>query len=157
MKIGFGYDSHRFTENRPLILAGVNIPSKKGLAGHSDADVLVHAICDAMLGAMGAADIGCHFPETDPLYKDISSLILLEKVCTLMSRRGYKISNIDTTILLESPKIRPFVPEMEENLARILDLEKENLNIKAKTNEGMGFIGKNEGIASFAVVILEKA
>lgn len=156
MKIGFGYDSHRFTKNRPLILAGVNIPSEKGLAGHSDADVLVHAICDAILGAMGAADIGYHFPDTDPIYKNMSSLILLEKVCALLRVQSYVISNIDTTIILESPKIRPFVQEMEHNMAQVLHLEQENINIKAKTNEGMGFIGKNEGIAAFAVVILEK-
>lgn len=156
MKIGFGYDSHRFSENRPLILAGVNIPSERGLAGHSDADVLVHAICDAILGALGADDIGCHFPDTDPLYKNISSMILLEKVSSLMVMQGYAVSNIDTTIVLESPKIRPFVPAMEKNLAQVLHLEGEDINIKAKTNEGMGFIGKNEGIAAFAVVILEK-
>ncbi len=156
MKIGFGYDSHRFIENRPLILAGVHIPSEKGLAGHSDADVLVHAICDAILGAMGADDIGCHFPDTDPLYKNISSMILLDKVHSLMIKNGYKISNIDTTIVLESPKIRPFVPEMVQNLAQVLHIAGKDLNIKAKTNEGMGFIGRNEGIAVFAVVILEK-
>jgi 2-C-methyl-D-erythritol 2,4-cyclodiphosphate synthase len=156
MKIGFGYDSHRFTENRPLILAGVNIPSEKGLAGHSDADVLVHAICDAILGAMGADDIGCLFPDTDPLYENISSLILLEKVYTLMSMQGYVINNVDTTIILEEPKIRPYVKEMEQNMAHVLHLDKENFNIKAKTNEGMGFIGQKEGIAAFAVVILEK-
>jgi len=156
MKIGFGYDSHRFIENRPLILAGVHIPSEKGLAGHSDADVLVHAICDAILGAMGADDIGCHFPDTDPLYKNISSMILLDKVRSLMIKNGYKISNIDTTIVLESPKIRPFVPEMVQNLAQVLHIAGKDLNIKAKTNEGMGFIGRNEGIAVFAVVILEK-
>ena len=156
MKIGFGYDSHRFIENRPLILAGVHIPSEKGLAGHSDADVLVHAICDAILGAMGADDIGCHFPDTDPLYKNISSMILLDKVRSLMIKNGYKISNIDTTIVLESPKIRPFVPEMVQNLAQVLHIAGKDLNIKAKTNEGMGFIGRNEGIAVFAVVIIEK-
>lgn len=156
MKIGFGYDSHRFSENRPLILAGVNIPSERGLAGHSDADVLVHAICDAILGALGADDIGCHFPDTDPLYKNISSMILLEKVSSLMVMQGYAVSNIDTTIVLESPKIRPFVPAMEKNIAQVLHLEGEDINIKAKTNEGMGFIGKNEGIAAFAVVVLEK-
>ncbi len=156
MKIGFGYDSHRFIENRPLILAGVHIPSEKGLAGHSDADVLVHAICDAILGAMGADDIGCHFPDTDPLYKNISSMILLDKVRSLMIKNGYKISNIDTTIVLESPKIRPFVPEMAQNLAQVLHIAGKDLNIKAKTNEGMGFIGRNEGIAVFAVVIIEK-
>jgi 2-C-methyl-D-erythritol 2,4-cyclodiphosphate synthase len=156
MKIGFGYDSHRFIEDRPLILAGVHIPSEKGLAGHSDADVLVHAICDAILGAMGADDIGCHFPDTDPLYKNISSMILLDKVRSLMIKNGYKISNIDTTIVLESPKIRPFVPEMAQNLAQVLHIAGKDLNIKAKTNEGMGFIGRNEGIAVFAVVIIEK-
>ena len=156
MKIGFGYDSHRFIEDRPLILAGVHIPSEKGLAGHSDADVLVHAICDAILGAMGADDIGCHFQDTDPLYKNISSMILLDKVRSLMIKNGYKISNIDTTIVLESPKIRPFVPEMAQNLAQVLHIAGKDLNIKAKTNEGMGFIGRNEGIAVFAVVIIEK-
>ena len=156
MKIGFGYDSHRFIEDRPLILAGVHIPSEKGLAGHSDADALVHAICDAILGAMGADDIGCHFPDTDPLYKNISSMILLDKVRSLMIKNGYKISNIDTTIVLESPKIRPFVPEMAQNLAQVLHIAGKDLNIKAKTNEGMGFIGRNEGIAVFAVVIIEK-
>ncbi len=156
MKIGFGYDSHRFMENRPLMLAGVHIPSEKGLAGHSDADVLVHAVCDAILGAMGADDIGCHFPDTDPLYKNISSMILLDKVHSLMITNGYKISNIDTTIVLETPKIRPFVPEMVHNLAQVLHLAGKDLSIKAKTNEGMGFIGRNEGIAVFAVVILEE-
>lgn len=156
MKIGFGYDSHRFAENRPLILAGVKLPSEKGLAGHSDADVLVHAICDAILGAMGADDIGCLFPDTDPIYKNISSLILLEKVYTLMSMQGYMINNVDTTIVLEEPKVRPYVKEMEQNMAQVLHLDKENMNIKAKTNEGMGFIGQKEGIAAFAVVILEK-
>jgi len=156
MKIGFGYDSHRFMENRPLMLAGVHIPSEKGLAGHSDADVLVHAVCDAILGAMGADDIGCHFPDTDPLYKNISSMILLDKVHSIMITNGYKISNIDTTIVLETPKIRPFVPEMAHNLAQVLHLAGKDLSIKAKTNEGMGFIGRNEGIAVFAVVILEE-
>ena len=156
MKIGFGYDSHRFMENRPLMLAGVHIPSEKGLAGHSDADVLVHAVCDAILGAMGADDIGCHFPDTDPLYKNISSMILLDKVHSIMITNGYKISNIDTTIVLETPKIRPFVPEMVHNLAQVLHLAGKDLSIKAKTNEGMGFIGRNEGIAVFAVVILEE-
>lgn len=156
MKIGFGYDSHRFSENRPLILAGVHIPSERGLAGHSDADVLVHAICDAMLGALGADDIGSHFPDTDPLYKNISSMILLEKVSSLMVMQGYAVSNIDTTIVLESPKIRPFVREMEQSLARVLHVDETDINIKAKTNEGMGFIGRKEGIAAFAVVMLEK-
>jgi 2-C-methyl-D-erythritol 2,4-cyclodiphosphate synthase len=156
MRIGFGYDSHRFAEKRPLILGGVNIPAKKGLDGHSDADVLVHALCDAILGALGEADIGCHFPDTDPLYKDISSMNLLENVYELMLNRGYIISNIDTTVILESPKIRPFVQDMERNLTKVLCIENEKINVKAKTNEGMGFIGRNEGIAAFAVVILEK-
>ncbi|NLN60584.1 MAG: 2-C-methyl-D-erythritol 2,4-cyclodiphosphate synthase, partial [Deltaproteobacteria bacterium] len=118
MKIGFGYDSHRFCENRPLVLAGVKIPFEKGLAGHSDADVLVHAICDALLGAMSEEDIGCHFPDTDPAYKDISSMILLEEVCSLVRKKGYTIGNIDSTMILESPRIRPYVQAMKNNLAR---------------------------------------
>jgi len=156
MKIGFGYDSHKFAEDRPFILGGVRIPSEQGLAGHSDADVLAHAVCDAILGALGETDIGCHFPDTDPAYKNISSLILLEKVCELMSRKGYEIANIDTSIILETPIIRPFVPDMEYNLAQALNIEIGQVNIKAKTNEGMGFIGRHEGIAAFAVVILEE-
>jgi len=156
MKIGFGYDSHQFAENRPFILGGVRIPSEEGLAGHSDADALAHAICDAILGALGETDIGCHFPDTDPAYKGISSLILLEKVCDLMSRKGYDIANIDTSIVLETPRIRPFVPDMEYNLAQALNIEIGQINIKAKTNEGMGFVGRHEGIAAFAVVILEE-
>jgi len=156
MKIGFGYDSHKFAEDRPFILGGVRIPSELGLAGHSDADVLAHAVCDAILGALGETDIGCHFPDTDPAYKGISSLILLEKVCDLMSRKGYDIANIDTSIVLETPRIRPFVPDMEYNLAQALNIEIGQVNIKAKTNEGMGFVGRHEGIAAFAVVILEE-
>jgi len=156
MKIGFGYDSHKFAEDRPFILGGVRIPSELGLAGHSDADVLAHAVCDAILGALGETDIGCHFPDTDPAYKNISSLILLEKICELMSCKGYEIANIDTSIILETPRIRPFVPDMEYNLAQALNIEIGQVNIKAKTNEGMGFVGRHEGIAAFAVVILEE-
>jgi len=156
MKIGFGYDSHKFAEDRQFILGGVRIPSELGLAGHSDADVLVHAVCDAVLGALGETDIGCHFPDTDPAYQNISSLVLLEKICDLMYRRGYEIANIDTSIILETPRIRPFVPDMEYNLAQALNVEIGQVNIKAKTNEGMGFVGRHEGIAAFAVVILEE-
>jgi len=156
MKIGFGYDSHRFTENRPFILGGVTIPHKKGLAGHSDADALVHAICDAVLGAMGEADIGCQFPDTDPSYKDISSLILLEKVVRIMRQKHYEISNIDTSIILEKPKLRPYIPDMIKTLAAVMQIEEEKINIKAKTNEGMGFVGRQEGIVAFAVVMIEE-
>ncbi|MBN1546525.1 MAG: 2-C-methyl-D-erythritol 2,4-cyclodiphosphate synthase [Syntrophaceae bacterium] len=156
MKIGFGYDSHRFTENRPFVLGGVTIPHKKGLAGHSDADALVHAICDALLGALGEADMGCQFPDTDLSYKDISSLILLEKVVRVMRQKHYEISNIDTSVILEKPKLRPYISDMISKLAAVMQIEEEKINIKAKTNEGMGFVGKQEGLAAFAVVILEE-
>ena len=156
MKIGFGYDSHRFTENRPFILGGVTIPHRIGLAGHSDADALVHAICDAVLGALGEADIGCQFPDTDPSYKDISSLILLEKVVRIMRQKHYEISNIDSSIILENPKLRPYIPDMIRQLAAVMKIEEERISIKAKTNEGMGFVGRQEGLVAFAVVMIEE-
>ena len=156
MKIGFGYDSHRFTDNRPLILGGILIPAEKGLAGHSDADVLIHAICDAILGALGEDDIGCHFPDTDPAYKNISSLILLGKIKNIMDGSNYAITNIDASLVIEAPKIRPFVADMKRKLAQTLGITPEQINIKAKTNEGMGFIGRKEGMAAFAAVLLER-
>ncbi|MDR2861774.1 MAG: 2-C-methyl-D-erythritol 2,4-cyclodiphosphate synthase [Syntrophobacterales bacterium] len=156
MKIGFGYDSHRFADNRPLILGGILIPAERGLSGHSDADVLVHALCDAILGALGEDDIGCHFPDTDPAYRNISSLILLEKIKNLMDKKDCAISNIDVTLVLETPKIRPFVVDMKNKLAQTLNINSEQINIKAKTNEGMGFIGRREGMAAFANVLLER-
>ena len=156
MKIGFGYDSHRFADNRPLIIGGILIPAEKGLAGHSDADVLIHAIGDAILGALREDDIGCHFPDTDPVYKNISSLILLEKIKEIMDGRDYAITNIDTSLVIEAPKIRPFAADMKRKLAQALNITPEQINIKAKTNEGMGFIGRKEGVAAFATVLLER-
>jgi len=156
MKIGFGCDSHRFTTDRPLILGGVLIPAEKGLAGHSDADVLIHALCDAILGALGEDDIGRHFPDTDPAYKNISSLFFLEKIKSMMDEKDYAIGNIDISLVIEAPKIRPFVADMKEKLAQTLDIDPKLINIKAKTNEGMGFIGRKEGMAAFAVVLLER-
>jgi 2-C-methyl-D-erythritol 2,4-cyclodiphosphate synthase len=156
MKIGFGCDSHRFADNRPLILGGILIPAEKGLAGHSDADVLIHALCDAILGALGEDDIGCHFPDTDPAWKNVSSLIFLERIKTIMDKQDHAITNIDVTLVVEAPKIRPFVADMKRKLAQTLNITPEQINIKAKTNEGMGFIGRKEGMAALAAVLLER-
>jgi len=156
MRIGFGYDSHRLTEGRRLILGGVEIPYNKGLLGHSDADALLHAIGDAILGAVGEGDIGRHFPNNDPLYKDISSLELLLRITIISEMKGYKVNNIDATIVLEQPKLAGFIHEMEINIANILNIPKERINVKAKTNEGMGFVGRIEGVAAFAVATVEE-
>jgi 2-C-methyl-D-erythritol 4-phosphate cytidylyltransferase/2-C-methyl-D-erythritol 2,4-cyclodiphosphate synthase len=151
LRSGFGYDSHRFTEGRKLILGGVEIPFDKGLQGHSDADALIHAICDALLGAAGAGDIGRHFPDTDPAYKGFSSMIFLERVREMISAKGFSINNIDATIIMEKPKLAPFADRIIANIAGILNLALTDVNIKAKTNEGMGFVGRNEGVAVFAI------
>ena len=151
---GFGYDSHRFAADRKLILGGVEIPFDKGLQGHSDADALIHAICDALLGAAGAGDIGRHFPDSDPEYKNISSMILLERVKKIIEEKGYVINNIDTTVVIEAPKIAPHANKMVSNIAHVLKISSHCVNIKAKTNEGMGFTGRNEGVAVFAVAAL---
>jgi len=150
LRTGFGYDSHRFAADRKLILGGVEIPFEKGLYGHSDADALIHAICDALLGAVGAGDIGRHFPDNDPQYKNISSMILLEAVKKIIEARGFSINNIDATVVMETPKLAPYAVEMVSNIASALNIAKTAVNIKAKTNEGMGFTGRNEGIAVFA-------
>ena len=150
MKSGLGYDSHRFAEGRKLILGGVEIPFEKGLLGHSDADAMIHAICDALLGAAAASDIGRHFPDNDPQYKNISSMILLEAVRKIIEARGFSINNIDATVVMETPKLAPYAVEMVSNIASALNIAKTVVNIKAKTNEGMGFTGRNEGIAVFA-------
>jgi|SRR5208283_1724429 2-C-methyl-D-erythritol 4-phosphate cytidylyltransferase/2-C-methyl-D-erythritol 2,4-cyclodiphosphate synthase len=150
LRTGFGYDSHRFAEDRKLILGGVEIPFEKGLYGHSDADALIHAICDALLGAAGAGDIGRHFPDNDPQYKNISSMIILERVKKLIKAKGFSINNIDATVVMETPKLAPYAGEMVSNIASVLNIAKTAVNIKAKTNEGMGFTGRNEGIAVFA-------
>jgi len=154
MRIGFGYDSHRLVKGRNLILGGVDIPCEKGLLGHSDADVLLHAICDAILGAIGEGDLGRHFPDSDPAYKDIPSRDLLIKVNELAARKGYRVNNVDSTLVLEKPKLREYIHNMVENIADFLNMEPDLVNVKASTNEGMGFTGRGEGVAAFAVVTM---
>jgi 2-C-methyl-D-erythritol 4-phosphate cytidylyltransferase/2-C-methyl-D-erythritol 2,4-cyclodiphosphate synthase len=154
MKVGIGYDSHRLVPGRALILGGVEIPNDMGLSGHSDADVLLHAICDAILGALGDGDIGMHFPDTDPEYKDISSLNLLAMVHKRASDKSFDIGNVDATIIAERPKLRNYIAKMTHHISHMLDVDHGVVNIKATTNEGMGFLGRNEGIAAFSVVSL---
>lgn len=154
IRVGMGYDSHRLTEGRPLILGGVEIPFEKGLSGHSDADVLLHAICDALLGALGEGDIGRHFPDTDPAFKDISSLRLLRQVCELAEARGHEIMNVDATIIQEKPKLKEYMPKMVKNIADVCRISPDRVNVKATTNEGMGFIGRGEGVAAMAVALV---
>ena len=156
MRIGQGYDVHRLTEGRDLILGGVKIPYEKGLLGHSDADVLVHAVMDALLGAAALGDIGEHFPDTDPAYKGISSIELLKHVGKLLEENCYIIENIDATIIAQKPKMAPHIPQMKENIAKALHMEPDCLNIKATTEEKLGFTGREEGIASQAVCLLYK-
>lgn len=155
MRIGIGYDSHRLVEGRRLILGGVHIPFKKGLIGHSDADVLCHAIIDSILGALGLGDIGKHFPDTDPRWKDASSTALLKHVVGLMSLGGFELLWLDTTIIAEEPRIYPYIEFMKDEISKS-GVPSGLINIKAKTNEGMGFIGQGEGIAAFAVCILKR-
>ncbi|SMB84452.1 2-C-methyl-D-erythritol 2,4-cyclodiphosphate synthase [Desulfonispora thiosulfatigenes DSM 11270] len=151
MRIGFGYDVHKLVEGRRLILGGVDIPYEFGLLGHSDADVLVHAIMDALLGAAGLGDIGKHFPDTDNTYKDISSLELLDKVASLLKENNYQINNIDATIAAQKPKLAPYISEIRENICRKLNVQLDKINIKATTTEGLGFVGIGQGISSYAV------
>ena len=154
MRIGMGYDVHRLVEGRELIMGGVKIPYERGLLGHSDADVLLHAISDALLGAAALGDIGKHFPDSDPAYKGISSLLLLEKVGQLLAESGFLIENIDSTIIAQAPKMRPHIDQMRENIAKALDIEASQVNVKATTEEGLGFTGSGEGISAQAVCIL---
>lgn len=154
MRIGMGYDVHRLTEGRDMIIGGVKIPYEKGLLGHSDADVLLHAICDALLGAAALGDIGKHFPDTDPAYKGISSLVLLEKVGELIQEKSFFIENIDATIIAQAPKMRPYIDTMRENIANALGIMVEQVNVKATTEEGLGFTGSGEGISSQAICLL---
>ena len=156
MRIGMGYDVHRLTEGRELILGGVTIPYEKGLLGHSDADVVVHAIMDALLGAAALGDIGQHFPDTDPAYKGISSIALLEHVGRLLSDHQYVIGNIDATIIAQHPKMAPYREEMMQNVAKALQIDRSQVNIKATTEEGLGFTGIGEGISSQAICLLEE-
>lgn len=154
MRVGMGYDVHRLTENRKLILGGVEIPYEKGLLGHSDADVLLHAIMDALLGAAALGDIGKHFPDTDPAYEGISSIKLLEHVGELLEQNNYVIENIDATIIAQRPKMLPHIPQMRKNVAKALGIEESQINIKATTEEGLGFTGSGEGISSQAICLL---
>jgi 2-C-methyl-D-erythritol 2,4-cyclodiphosphate synthase len=155
MRIGTGYDVHKLVEDRDLILGGVKIPYIKGLLGHSDADVLLHAIMDALLGAAALGDIGKHFPDHDNAYKDISSMDLLRKVKTLLENKLYVVENIDATIIAQKPKLATYIPDMIKNVANILDIEEDQVNIKATTEEGLGFTGEGLGIAANAVCLLE--
>ena len=156
MRIGMGYDVHRLTQGRPLIVGGVEIPYEKGLLGHSDADVLLHAVMDALLGAAALGDIGKHFPDTDLEYEGISSIRLLEHVGRLLDEKGYVIENIDATIIAQRPKMRPYIDQMRENIAEALKIETGQVNVKATTEEGLGFTGSGEGISSQAVCALER-
>lgn len=154
-RIGNGYDVHQLVEERKLILGGVEIPSEKGLSGHSDADVLLHAIMDAMLGALSLGDIGKHFPDTDQDYKDIDSKILLQKAIELIRSKGYSVVNCDSVIVLEEPKIAPYVPMMKKTISEILGCCEDDISIKATTSEQLGFIGRGEGAVAYAVVLLQ--
>jgi 2-C-methyl-D-erythritol 2,4-cyclodiphosphate synthase len=156
MRVGLGYDAHRLVAGRPLILGGVEIPYAQGLLGHSDADVLTHAIGDALLGAVGAGDLGTHFPDKDPAYKDISSLILLARIMEVVRDRGFAPVNVDATIVAEQPRLASHIPAMQARLAPILGLTPADINIKATTTEHMGFAGRGEGMAAYAVVLVIK-
>jgi len=156
MRVGFGYDVHPLVEKRPLILGGVQVPYLFGLQGHSDADVLLHAICDALLGAVAEGDIGRHFPDTDPQYRDIRSTVLLKRVMTRVKEKGFRVINIDATIVVEKPKLSEFIPRMVKEIEGVLEIEPGRINVKATTSEGLGFIGREEGIAVYAVALLEE-
>lgn len=155
MRIGHGYDVHRLVEGRKLILGGVDIPYEKGLLGHSDADVLLHAVSDALLGAAALGDIGGHFPDTDPRYKGADSLELLRQVGLLLKQAGYTVGNIDATILCQAPKLAPHIPAMRQNIARVLDLPADAVSVKATTEEKLGFTGAGQGIAAHAVALIQ--
>lgn len=157
MRVGFGYDVHRLDGNRPFVIGGVLIPYDKGAVGHSDADVLIHAIMDALLGAAALGDIGQHFPDTDPRYKDADSKWLLEKVMLLLHQRGMIIGNIDSTVCLQQPKISPYIPEMKGVLCELMQLNPDQLSIKATTTEKLGFVGREEGVAAQAVVLVRSS
>lgn len=154
-RFGMGYDVHQLVENRKLIIGGVDIPYEKGLLGHSDADVLLHAISDALLGAAALGDIGTHFPDTDPRYKGADSLKLLEEVGNLLAEKGYVVGNVDATIVAQKPKMLPHIPQMRENIARVLHVDIDQINVKATTEEHLGFTGSGQGISSYAVAGIE--
>jgi len=153
-RIGFGYDVHAFSVDRKLILGGIEIPHTKGLKGHSDADVLIHAICDAMLGALAMGDIGEHFPDTDPKWKGTDSKIFLEEINKMLADSGYLIANIDSTLVIEKPKIAPHIKKIRERLSGILSINIEQVSVKATTSERLGFVGREEGVAAFATILI---
>ncbi len=157
MRIGSGYDVHRLVAGRPLILGGVVIPHDKGLLGHSDADVLTHAVCDALLGALGLGDLGRHFPDTSKKYKNIKSIELLQECIGFMEQEGYRLVNLDATVLAQAPHISPHKAEMEARLAKVFNTEAKRINIKATTTEGLGFIGRGEGMAAECVLLIDRA
>jgi 2-C-methyl-D-erythritol 2,4-cyclodiphosphate synthase len=154
-RTGIGYDSHRFVMGRPLVLGGQHIPHTHGLAGHSDADAVAHAVTDAILGAAAAGDIGTHFPDTDPRWKGADSIVLLRSAVALVRERGFRVTQADVTVIMERPRLGPFVPAIRAALAAALDLTVDDVSVKAKTNEGMGFVGRGEGVATIAVATLE--
>jgi len=156
MRVGFGYDVHPFVSGRPLVLGGIQIPYLFGLKGHSDADVLIHAICDALLGAIAEGDIGRHFPDTDPNYRDVKSTLLLKKVLSKVRDKGFRPINIDATIVAQKPKLFDNIPRMVKEIANVLEIEVESVNVKATTTEGLGFTGREEGIAAYAVALVEE-
>ena len=156
IRTGHGYDVHRFAEGRRLILGGTDIPFEMGLDGHSDADVVVHAMMDSLLGALALGDIGQHFPDSDPAYKGADSLKLMERVCTLIRERGYEISNIDATIIAQKPKLKPYILQMRENIAGAMGIDMERVSVKATTEEKLGFTGRLEGISAHAVALVYK-
>ena len=156
LRIGQGYDVHRYAQNRDLILGGVKIPFELGLDGHSDSDVLTHAIMDAIVGALALGDIGKFFPDTDPKYKDADSILLLNEILNVMSEKGYKIVNVDATIVAQKPKLRPFIDEIRENLASNMNIDIDCVSVKATTEENLGFTGSMEGMKSYCVILLEK-
>ena len=157
MRIGYGYDVHQFQEGRKLVLGGVEIPHSKGLLGHSDADVLLHAITDALLGALALGDIGAHFPDTDPEFKNADSRVLLRKSYEMVTQKGYELVNIDATIVAEKPKLRPYIDDIRKTIAEDLGCVVEDVSVKATTSEKMGFVGREEGMVAHAVVLIQKA
>jgi 2-C-methyl-D-erythritol 2,4-cyclodiphosphate synthase len=156
LKVGFGFDVHQLKENHPFIMGGVHLEHHKGAFGHSDADVLIHAICDALLGAANLRDIGHHFKNTDERWRGISSLILLTECVKMLKEKGYSINNVDAMLCLEAPKVNPHVPAMKVNIAKAMDLDEDDISIKATTNETMGFIGREEGVVAYAVCLIQK-
>jgi len=157
IKVGFGFDVHQLKDNHPFVMGGVTLEHHKGAFGHSDADVLLHAICDALLGAANLRDIGFHFKNTDPQWKGISSMILLQQTVKLIAEKGFVIGNIDAMICLEAPKINPHIPQMQENISKAINIDIDDISIKATTNETMGFIGREEGVVAYAVCLIQKS